>query len=276
MDDVDVNILCAPGYSEAAVINKAIQICESRGDCIFIVDAPFGLEPQDVADWHNGASTYKEDHVAFNSSYAAAYWPWLKVYDEYNDRKVWVPPSGLIAGVYAYNDSQAETWFAPAGLNRGRLTGPLAVEYAAGQGDRDMLYSNGNAINPIINIAKEGITVWGQRTLQRKASATDRVNVRRLMNLIRKSITLATRYYVFESNDSQTWTQWKDMVNPYLMDIKNRRGLYNLLVVMDATTVTDEDIDNNRMPGIIYVQPTKSAEIIPISFVVTKTGVHLG
>lgn len=269
-DDVNINILCAPGYSEGAVINKGISICEARGDCMYLVDPPFGLTAQNVVDWHNGEGTYT-DHQAYNSSYAALYWPWMYIYDDYNKAYRWTPPSGFVAGTYAFNDSVGEPWFAPAGFNRGRLTAPLAVETSATKGQRDFMYSGGNRVNPIVNFPKEGITIWGQETLQRKSSATDRVNVRRLLLMVRKAIALSTQYLTFEQNDRFTWDLWKGMVEPYLANIKARRGLYDFKVIMDETTVTDTNIDRNEMPGKVLLKPTKTAEMIQIDFVLYST-----
>lgn len=271
-DDVDIRILCAPGYSEPAVIGKGITICEDRGDCMFLVDPPFGLTEQEVVEWHNGAGEWEGEHQAFNSSYAALYWPWVYLYDEYNGAYRWVPPSGLVAGSYAYNDYVAEPWYAPAGFIRGRLTTPIKVEKSANKGSRDFMYSGGNAVNPMVNFAQEGITIWGQRTLQRRSSATDRVNVRRLLLVIRKAIAVSSMYVVFEQNDYHTWERWVDMVKPYLDGIKAARGLYDLAVIMDETTVTPEHIDRNEMPGKILLKVTKTSEAIPIDFVLYKTG----
>jgi len=271
-DGVMINLLVVPGWTDPAVINAALSICENRGDALFIADTPMGLTPQQVVDWHNGAGTYQGKHQAFNSSYGAMYWPWLKVYDPFNKKERWVPPSGLVSAVYAYNDQVAEPWFAPAGLRRGRMLTPLAVEYNASRGERDLLYSNRNAINPIVNFAQDGITIWGQRTLQRNPSATDRVNVRRLVLMARRAIALSTLYLTFEQNDEYTWNEWVDMVTPFFESIKARRGLYDYMVQMDSTTVTPADIDAGRMPGRVYLKPTKTAEFITIDFVLMSTG----
>jgi len=266
-----VNLITAPGYHEPALINEMLQICEVRGDCMAIIDPPFFLNEQEVVEWHNGEGQW--DHQAFNSSYGALYHNWLEVYDAYHDTFRWVPPSGFICGAYAYNDHVGEPWFAPAGFIRGRLLKPTRVYTNPNLGHRDFMYSEGNAVNPIVNFSRDGITIWGQRTLQRRPSATDRVNVRRLMLYIRRAIVRSTRYFVFEPNDERTWLQWKAMVTPFLESVQSRRGLYDFRVVMDNTTVTPEDIDNNRMPGKVLVKPTRAAEFIPIDFVIYKTGV---
>lgn len=272
-DTLMINLLACPGFSQAAVINEMLSICENRGDALALIDAPFGLKPQEVIKWHNGqldGADYPKQ--ALNSSYGALYWSWLKVLNPYSGKEVWTPPSGLVAAVYAHNDSVAEAWFAPAGFKRGRMVKPLEVEYSPDGGERDALYGGGSVVNPIVNFATDGITIWGQRTLQRQASATDRVNVRRLLLMARRSVALSTKYFTFEQNDEFTWEEWKDMVEPFFASIKARRGLYDYMVQMDASTVTNSHIDRGEMPGRIFLQPTKTAEFIPIDFVLTATG----
>lgn len=272
-DELDVNILAAPGHSEASVVNQLIDVAASRMDAVAIVDPPQGLSVQDVIKWHNG--TLEGDDYptkALNSSYAALFYPWVKITDIYSGNDVWTPPSGVVMGAFAYNDNVGQPWFAPAGLNRGMLNSVIDVERPLGDGDRDALYGNGNRINAIINYKKQGITIWGQCTLQRKTSATDRINVRRLMNYVRKTIAISTAYTVFEQNDELTWRKWVGTVEPSLEAIKQSRGLYAYKVVMDETTVTDYYKDRNEMPGQIWLQPTKTAEFIPLSFILTSSG----
>lgn len=270
---INVNILMTPGFSYPACIKKAATLCENRGDCMFLVDPPFGLTYTQAVDWHNGNGG---EFAAFNSSYLAMYRPWIKEFDEYNNINRWVPPSGMVAGQYAYSDTKSDAWYAPAGLNRAILQNALALEDDMDAGKRDYIYSGGNVINPIVNFPTEGIVIWGNRTMSRKPSATDRVNVRRLLLYVRKAIALSSRYVVFEQNDYITWGIWKDMVTPFLKDIQSRRGLYAFRVQMDNTTVSNEDIDNYRMPGIVWLQPTKSAEFIAIRFTLVKTGAIFG
>lgn len=270
-ETIDVNLLCVPGVSAAAVINEGIAICEERGDCLYIADPPFGLDAQNVVDWHNGAGAYN-DHSAFNSSYGALYWPWLQIYDAYSDSNIWVPPSGEVVAAMAYNDYVADPWFAPAGFNRGRLIVPLKVEYSATQGERDLLYSGGNAVNPIVNFTRDGITIWGQRTLQRSPTALDRVNVRRMMLQLRKIIASAVRYITFEPNDAVTWRRFTGLTISAIEPMKRRRGIYDYRIVCDETTNLPEYIDRNEMHGKIFIKPTKTAEIIVVDFVLMPTG----
>ena len=265
----DVNLLAVPGVSTASVINEMITICENRQDCLAIVDPPDALTPQGVVDWHNGTGY---SHQAFNSSYAALYYPWVEIYDPYSETNRYCPPSGFALEQIAYNDYVGEPWTAPAGFRRGRVTEGLQVAYNTTVGDRDYLYSRENAVNVLKSFPKYGITIWGQRTLQRASTALDRINVRRLLLMIRKAIAISTGYLVFEPNDSFTWNEWKGMVEPYMESIKARRGVYDYRVVMDETTVTAENIDRGEMPGRILLKPTKAAEFIPIDFVLYKTG----
>jgi len=268
-NDIDVNIIMAPGWTEPEVINKSLSICESRGDCMSIHSTPQGLTPQEAVEWHNGdGGTFQ----AFNSSYGAMYYGWLKVYDQWRDKEIWVPPEGFVAGVYAYTDTVADPWFAPAGLNRGRLVTPLDVEYNPTQGEIELMYGNQNALNPIVKFKKDGIAIWGQRTLQRKPSALDRVNVRRLLLYIRKVVATSTKYLVFEPNDPFTWRQWKGIVDPLLEDIMKRRGIYDFRTICDETTNTPEVIDKYLMYGKILIKPTKAAEVIVNEFGILRTG----
>lgn len=274
---VDINILAVPGYSAmGSIAAEIINICESRGDCIGLIDPPLAYDPASVVDWRNGKAYDEIDapdnpQSALNSSYAATYSTWIKVYDSFTSSEIYLPPSGFIAAKFAYNDRVSYSWFAPAGLKRGRITTALDVEYSPDAGERDLLYENN--INPIVNFSGDGVTIWGQKTLQTMPSATDRINVRRLLLMIRKAIAATTRYLTFDPNDEFLWNEWKGLIEPYLDSIKSRRGLYDYKVLMsDDTTITDSDIDQNRMPGRVLIKPTKSAEFIPIDFVLYATG----
>ncbi len=271
---IDLNLLAAPGWSDAAVVNELIQICETRADCLAVIDPPENLNPQEVVDWHNGQDTWEGDHAAFNSSYAALYWPWVRVYDSYNRQYVYTPPSGHILAVYAYNDTVGESWFAPAGLQRGKVISGVDIEYDPTVGEMELMYGSGNAVNMIERFAQDGIVVWGQRTLQRTPTATDRVNVRRLLLYLRKVISSAVRLLVFEPNDEKTWNVFGHLVTPFLQEVTGRRGLYDFRAQCDATTNTPEVIDRNEMHARIFVKPVKAAEFIQIDLVITRTGAN--
>lgn len=270
---ISINLLLCPGVSSTAVINQMLQLCEARADCMTIVDSPFGLRPQEVTDWHNGLGS--GNTTAFNSSYGALYYDWLRIYDVYNRQEVFVPPSGYISGVYALNDFVSESWFAPAGLTRGRILSAIGVRYSPTMGERNLLYGNGNAINPIVNFVQDGITVWGQRTLQRMPSALDRVNVRRLLLYLRKVAANFSKYFVFEPNDPITWRRVRYSFEPLLSDVQSRRGIIDYKVICDETINTPARVDRNELWVRILIKPTKAAEFIQIDFVILPQGASL-
>lgn len=274
-EQLDVNLLAVPGISSAAVINAMTEICIFRRDCMCLVDPPNPLEgtvttPQEAVNWVNGTGAWSSDHAAFNSSYAALYWPWLQIYDSVNKTTVWTPPSGHLAYVYAYTDYNSETWSAPAGLNRGHLVSPIKAWYVPTLGDRDLLYSNN--INPIATFIRDGINVWGQKTLQRNPTALDRVNVRRLMLYLEKIVATAARTLVFEPTDRATWIQFTNLIEPFLDSVKARRGVLEYKVICDETTNTPDVQDRNEMRARIYIRPTKTAEFISVDFILTDSG----
>ena len=265
----DINMLAVSGISDAAVVNEIITICEfRRRDCLGLIDPPFGLSVQEVIDWHNGEGHL---HTAFNSSYAALHWPWIQVYDPYTRSELWTPPSGFVSEAIAYTDYISEPWFAPAGLTRGRIVA-LRTEYSPDQGQRDAMYGNQNAVNPIVAFPKDGIAIYGQRTLQRRPTALDRINARRLLLTIEKQIATAVRYIVFEPNDERTWRAFTNLVGPAMEWVKTRRGVYDFRVICDETTNPPVTTDRNEMYGKILLKPTKTAEMIIIDFTILSTG----
>jgi phage tail sheath protein FI len=276
----DNSILAAPGFDQAAVVRAGLSICEGAGDLIYIVDPPSGsdvtkgLSPQDVVDWHNGRGF--GNSAAFNSSFGALYYGWLPVQDLFNGGTIWVPPSVCVLEQIAYSDNVGEVWFAPAGFKRGRLVRALGIQGNAvnNQGDRDFMYSNGNAVNPIVNFPKDGVVIFGQRTLQRAASALDRVNVRRMLNYIKRTSVAAVRPELFDPNDAVLWASLVKILTPIYQEVKNKRGLNNFLVKIDAQTTSSAARDNNEVYGYIVVEPTKAAEKIILSFVITAQGAN--
>ena len=268
---IDINLLITPGFTTGAVIGTALQVCESRGDVLYIVDPPFGLRPQQAVDWHNGMLV-SDLSTAINSSYGALYWSWLRVFDQFSADEIWVPPSGHIAAVFSRTSRDAEQWFAPAGLRRGRLLTALDVEYSPTQGERDLLYGSGNAVNPIVKFPQDGITVWGQRTLQRTQSALDRVNVRMLMIYLKKNLTRLLRSFIFEPNDRALWSQVNSTIDPFLGDVQARRGMQAYSVVCDESNNTPERIDRNELWVTVFVRPTRTAEFVVLNLVVMRTG----
>lgn len=269
-DTVDMNLFAVPGVSDAAVVNAMLSLAETRGDCLYLVDPPAGLTRDGVVEWHNGGGDY--DHAAFNSSYGALYYDWVTIYDPINKTRVNVPPSVVVSATYAYSDRTTEVWYAPAGLNRGIIRGTLDSVTKLSKSDVEYLYSDSNNINAIYDDPQVGLVIWGQKTLLRSNTALDRVNVRRLMNYMKRIITAACNYLTFEPNDRITWNSFEMKISPVLKNIQKKRGIYEYRIVKGVTIVTDEDRDNYRMPCMILIKPTKSAEEIPIYFTITSTG----
>lgn len=270
-DSYDINLMLTPGFSTGAVIATALSICEARGDVLYLVDPPFGLRPQQVVDWHNGMY-YSDLNNAINSSYGALYWGWIKYYDQFNVNEVWVPPSGHVAAIFSRTARVAEQWFAPAGLTRGRILTALELEYSPTQGEEDLLYGSGNAVNPIVKFPQNGIVVWGNRTLQRVETALSRVNVRMLCNALKKQLTSTLRTFVFEPNDSALWAQVVSTVNPILGDYQARRGVTAYKVVCDSTNNTPERIDRGELWVSVFIKPTRAVEYIVLNLAVLNTG----
>ena len=266
----DVNLLSIPGNSSGAVIGQALQLCENRGDMLFLVDPPFGLRPQQVVDWHNGM-LLSDLSAAINSSYGALYWPWLKIFNQFSGEELFVPPSGFVAGVFSKTAREREQWFAPAGLQRGHLLTALDVEFNATQGERDLLYGSGNAVNPIVKFPQDGITVFGQRTLQRRATALDRVNVRMLLIFLKKNLVRLLRFFLFEPIDRLLFAEVRSAITPFLEDVMARRGLQAFKVICDETNNTPERIDRNELHVSVLIKPTKAAEFIVLNLVILRT-----
>ena len=272
VDTLDINLIAVPGETDAAAVRTALlSTAETRADCLAVIDPPFGLTPAKAVDFANGEGDYAADS-SINSSYAALYWPWVKYYDGYNQENSWTPPSGWVLSQMAFNDRVADPWQAPAGLNRGRLSSALSIELTTSLGERELLYGNGNVVNPIVDFANDGITIWGQKTTQRIASALDRVNVRRMMLYAEKVIATSIRFLVFEPNDPITWRRFIGVVTPVLEGIKARRGITKFQVICDSSTNTETLINQNVMKGIILIQPTKTAEVLSIDFTLLATG----
>jgi len=275
-DDLNISIGIIPGFNNTAVQNALITLAESSQNFIALVAPPYGAinTPQEAIEWSNGRSETRS--VAINSNYAAVYWPWVKVFSVFDGIDRWYDPSIFAARQMCFTDSVADTWFAPAGFRRGRLTKPIEVEVNLNQGDRDSLYSGGNIINPIVNFPQAGITIFGQRTAQRTPSALDRVNVRRLMIYLRKAVLNSTQSFVFEPNDPFTWEAVRGVIAPLLEDIRSRRGIIDYSVVCDETTNTPVRVDRNELWCKVIVQPTKAAEIIVFELNVTSQSAQIG
>jgi phage tail sheath protein FI len=263
-DEWDINMVVTPGIIRSlhpAITTKAIDMCEDRQDCFYI------------ADFNASADTITEATEQANSvdsNYVATYYPWVKTIDSNTNKLLSVPPSVLLPAVFAQNDRLAAEWFAPAGLNRGGITGAVSVLNRLTHSERDTLYEN--KVNPIAAFPGQGIVAFGQKTLQDRASALDRINVRRLLITVKKYIASTSRYLVFEQNTSTTRASFLATVNPYLENIQKKQGLYAFRVVMDETNNTPDVIDRNILAGQIFLQPAKTAEFIVIDFNILPTG----
>ena len=263
-DEFDINMLVIPGLIHrlhSSVTTFAKDMCEDRQDTFFIMDA---------SAWGDSISTATNAVQAFDSNYVASYYPWVKILNTDKNKPVWVPPSVVLPGVIAFNDQVAAEWFAPAGLNRGGLTSVIEAKTRLTRVERDSLYEG--RLNPIATFPGQGVTVFGQKTLQAKPSALDRINVRRLLIAVKKFIASSTRYLVFENNTAATRNRFLSIVNPYLESIQQRQGLYAFRVIMDETNNTPDIIDRNIMVGEIFLQPAKTAEFIVLDFNVLPTG----
>ena len=263
-DELDINMLVLPGViqdAHSAVIDYAANMCIDRGDTFLVFDC-VGLTGNIAA-----ATSAVE---ALDNNYAATYYPWVKIVDANINKPVWVPPSVVIPGVLAFNDKVAAEWYAPAGLNRGGLSTVLDAYTRLTHAERDTLYEG--RVNPIATFPGQGVCVWGQKTLQAKPSALDRINVRRLLIAVKKYIASATKYLVFENNTAATRNRFLNIANPYLESVQQRQGLYSFKVVMDETNNTPDIIDRNIMYGQIFLQPSKTAEFIIIDFNILPTG----
>ena len=266
-DEFDIDMLLLPGILDQngtnsnIIINDAISMCEDRGDCFLIYDNTFLTDT---------VATAKTNTEARNSSYAAAYYPWVQIQDATTGNFRYVPPSVVLGGVYHFNDTIGQPWFAPAGLNRGGIDSAVQAYRKLTQGNRDDLYESN--VNPIATFPGQGVTVFGQKTTQKKASALDRVNVRRLLINLKKFVANSSRGLVFEQNTTDLRNQFLNTVQPYMEQVQANQGLNAFRVVMDDSNNTPETIDRNQLVGQIFIQPTKTAEFIVLDFVVQPTG----
>ena len=262
-DEFDINMIVAPGILQGihpTVTTKAKNVAEARADAFYVMDA---------FEYSTAVTSATTQLTSFDSSYVATYYPWVQIRDVDNNTYVWVPPSVVVAGVIAQNDALAHEWFAPAGLNRG-ITDAIQVKSRLTLAERDDLYEA--RINPIATFPGQGICIWGQKTLQIKPSALDRVNVRRLLIAVKKFIASATKFLVFEQNNAATRNRFLGIVNPYLESVQQRSGLSAFKVVMDDSNNTPDLVDRNIMYGQIFLQPTRTAEFIILDFNILPTG----
>ena len=259
------------GDSFAEINSNISQLVNTRNDCIGFLSAPLSLAKLAADDAKKDALKEYKEKISNPTSYVIFDSTPVYVYNKYSDRYVWIPACGHMAGLCAYTDTVADPWFSPAGLNRGQLRGVTKIAYNPARVDRDELY-NFN-INPIVNMPGNGIVLWGDKTGQRKASAFDRINVRRLFIALQRTCREAAKYQLFELNDEFTRTSFINLVEPYLRDVQGRRGITEFKIVCNETNNTPEVIDTNRFVADIYIKPARSINYITLNFIATRTGV---
>ena len=263
-DEYDINMLAMPGVIHSAhplVTQAGIDMVEGRADAFFVLDASIAA---------SSVNEVVSNVSGLDTNYAAVYYPWVKVLDTSINKPILVPPSVIVPGAIAASDAIAAEWFAPAGLNRGVLGNVLEAKIRLNQAERDTLYNA--KINPIATFPATGVCIWGQKTLQERPTALDRINVRRLLIALKKFIASSSRFLVFEQNTQATRNRFLNIVNPYLESVQQRQGLFAFRVQMDEGNNTPDVIDRNQLVGAIFLQPTKTAEFIVLDFNVLPTG----
>ena len=269
-ETIDVNLLFAyPDANGAKVIaDKLIAICNARKDCMAFVSPPIddsvgtATPAADVKVWADSLTS---------TSYASCDSGAVYVYDKYNDQYRWLGAGGLCAGLCANTDDVADAWFSPAGVNRGQLLGVVKLAYNPKKADRDTLYKA--RVNPLVSFPGQGTMLFGDKTLLSKPGAFDRINVRRLFIVLEKAISTAAKGQLFEFNDEFTRAQFRNLLEPFLRDVKGRRGVTDFKVVCDTTNNTGQVIDANRFVADIYIKPARSINFINLNFIATRTGV---
>jgi len=277
-DLVDISLLMTGGadvtlqqYVIDNIVTPAGSLEGRSGDCLAFISPPYsavvnqsGNETTNIQNWLTTLSR--------SSSYVVVDSGWKYMYDKYNNVYRYIPLNGDIAGLCVYTDSVRDPWYSPAGFNRGNIKNVVKLAWNPRQSQRDLLYPQG--VNPVVSFQGNGTVLYGDKTLQAKPSAFDRINVRRLFIVLEKSIALAAKYSLFEFNDSFTQAQFVAMVSPFLRDVQGRRGIYQYRVVCDSTNNTPQVIDNNQFVGDIYVKPARSINWIQLNFIAVGTGVQ--
>jgi len=264
VDEYKYNLITVPGLLQSqhsTQITNVVQNALGRGDNMAIID---------LVDYNTQINGVISRAASFDNSYAATYWPWLQVVDPNSGELVFVPASTMVPGVYAFTDASSDPWFAPAGITRGGMGQVVRAERKLTTSNRDALYEAN--VNPIATFPQQGVVVFGQKTLQKRASALDRINVRRLLISLKSFISQIADNLVFEQNSLATRNNFLTQVNPYLESVQQRQGLFAFRVVMDETNNTPDVVDRNELVGQIFLQPTKTAEFIILDFNVLPTG----
>ena len=271
-EQIDIDLLAVPGHSSTTVVTSLLDLCQNvRQDCLAIIDPPFGLTVQEIIDWQNGA--HPLNTTRFDSDFGALYWPWVKLRDNFNRVDVWCPPSGSVMATMARSDQLSAPWFAPAGVTRGIVPQITDVFSRPTLEERDLMYGYRNAINPIVQFVDfDGFLIWGQKTMQRRPTALDRVNVRRLMFVLEKRIRAASRQLLFDPHDDVLRSKFVRITTAILTEIQVGRGIDDFRVKCDEELNTPDVIDRNEMRARVGVIPIRAAEFIFIEFSVHRTG----
>lgn len=266
---VDINLFALPGINftdSSNTVRYALEMVEDRADSLYIIDAPQSTDALEAQIVVNQLAD-----TGLDSNYAATYWPWVQILDQNLNKFVYISPTAQVVQSIAFTDNISFPWFAPAGFNRG-LMNVVRAQKRLNKGDRDTLYEQ--RVNPIATFTQQGVVIYGQKTLQQRQSALDRINVRRLLLQIRKVVAAASQTLLFEQNDVTLQDQFKSKVEPILLQIQNNRGLFAFKVIMDSTNNTPETIDRNTLVGKIQLKPTRTAEFISLDFQVLPTGAN--
>ena len=284
-ESINMNLLAVPGLTSDSLTIHMINVCEERGDAMALIDlANVYLPPHEqysanrvnrvATDPVSAANNLKDRRV--DSSYGATFYPWVQTRDERTGQLVWIPPSVAMMGVLASSEKKAQLWFAPAGFNRGGLTDGAAgipitnVSERLTSKERDTLYEA--RINPIASFPNTGIVLFGQKTLQERPSALDRINVRRLVIYLKKQISILSSQVLFEQNVQATWNRFKGLIEPFLANVKTQFGITDYKLILDETTTTPDLIDQNILYAKIMIKPARAIEYIAIDFVIASTG----
>lgn len=290
-ETVDISLILG-GPAEGIQAKQLVDLVGSRKDAVVFLSPPknsvintgetsksAGVATANVVAYRDGTNgadaggdqNYENDNLNVSSSYAVLDSGWKYMYDRFNDVFRFVPMNGDIAGIAVRSDNETETWFSPAGFNRGQLRGVVKLAYNPLKAQRDDLYQAG--INPVVSFPGEGTILFGDKTLQSKPSAFDRINVRRLFIVLEKAIATAAKFSLFEQNDAFTRSQFRQLIEPFLRDVQSRRGIIDFKVVCDETNNTGEVIDRNEFVADIFIKPTRSINFITLNFIATRTGV---
>lgn len=270
-DEVDTALVLTGQHSSTVVQYVINNVAEYRKDCVVFFSPPRAACIDNLDNEEEDIVDYRKSSITLSSSYAVMDSNWKYQFDKYNNVYRWLPCNGDIAGLCARTDMERDPWWSPAGFNRGQLKNVIRLAWNPNKTDRDELYKNG--VNPVVTFPGEGTILFGDKTLQSKPSAFDRINVRRLFIVLEKAIARAAKYSLFEFNDQFTRAQFVALVEPYLRDVQGRRGIYDFRVVCDETNNTPEVIDRNEFIGDIYIKPARSINFIQLNFVAVRTGV---